>query len=207
MNKFSILSLDRKKLSCLFIGYLCLMVTACARNDDSSEHSSPSHYRIFTKSNNTILYLAVVGIGIDNVKIQIIDGELPTTFNDTVAWGFVGESTFKVSSWNRWLGGKNLLALSEDTSNLAFSLVSSGLNTRAVKWQINSLPDGGCVIQNELLGSELALAVDTSTEPFTPAMMSIDIENETQRWQLEAYTGWQSAADASADIALAGRCR
>lgn len=199
MKRFRIFGLDGRSFGYLFIGCLCLMVTACGGNDDSVDHSPPSHHRIFTQSNDSILHLAVDGIGIGDLKIQIIEGELPTNFNDTVAWGISGDLAFKLASRNRWLGGNNLLAATEDTSNLALSLTNRGLDTDAVKWQINSLPDGGCVIQNELLGAELVLAVDKSTEPFTPAMMSIDAENETQRWQLEAYAG--------ADTALVDRCR
>lgn len=197
MKRFSFLGFDERYVSYLVIGCLCLILTACSGDDNSADHSPPSHHRIFTQSNNAILYLAVEGI--DNLKIQITEGELSTNFNDTVAWGISGESEFKLSSWNRWLDGKNLLAVSEDMSNLELSLVSRGLDTSQVKWQFNSQPEGGCIIQNELLGLELALAVDTSTDPFTATMMSIDAENETQRWQLEAFAG--------AETALVDRCR
>jgi len=197
MKKLNILCMDERTFSYLFIGYLCLMVAACGGNDGSVDHSPPSHYRIFTKSNDSKLHLAVDGI--DDPKIQIIKGQLPTNFDDTVAWSISGESAFKVSSRYRWLGGDTLLAASENTSNVASSLADSGLNTSAVKWQIKSLPNGGCIIQNELLGSELALAVDTNTEPFKAVITSIDAENESQRWQIEAY--------ADADIALVDRCR
>lgn len=46
--------------------------------------------------------------------------------------------------------------------------------------------------------SQISIALGRK-DAITAAMMSIDAENETQRWQLKAYDG--------ADTALVDRCR
>lgn len=201
MIEFYQKSASKQILNSCITCMLCVLISGCQSDMNTDivnpDHSPPDHHRILTELNGATFHL-IVGNGSEEPEIQVLEGELTDAFNDEAAWQFIGETSFKLSSWNLWLGGNSLLSVPDDGSSLNLILANNGLNISAVQWQLVPMPDGGCSIRSELLGSELALSIDTTTEPYTAVMMSVDSMNRSQRWHLNAY--------GDADATLDERC-
>ena len=197
MNKFHPVSLAAKVINSMVVCVLCIATSSCANNDDGVDHSPPAHYRILTQVEGTVYHLKV-GNARFEPEIQIAEGALDGTFDDEVAWRNSTTMPIRIISLNRWLSRYSLLAVLEDGSSLEPILADNSLSNSAVSWKLVASAEGGCHISNELLGPDLVLGVDTATEPFRVVMMSINSENESQRWTLDTF--------GAVDVSLVEQC-
>lgn len=198
MIRLSYLNIVKKQITSFVAGIFCILTISCGSDVTTVDHTLPDHFRLLTQVGETTQHLKIDYIN-SGLQVKVAEGDLASTIDDEAGWRFRGETDYTLSSINRWLEGINRLAVPEDGANLIPILADSGLNNSSVQWQLVPMPEGGCVIYNELLGSELALTIDTSTQPFGVSMMSIDSEQEGQRWRLDPF--------GDVDGALAERCR
>jgi len=198
---------QQNRFTAAFLCLLCTLISACSSEGSELVFEDnafiPDHHRVFTDIESASFHLKV-DVGNNGPEIQVEQGDLADTFDHKAAWTFTGETSIRFESLNRWLIANLLLAVAKDGSTLHPLLADNYEVTQEERWEFVPTPTGGCFIKNELMGSELTLGVDTTSEPFRVVMMNVDLDNETQRWRLDAFGDVDPSFEAVPDSNTSG---